>query len=400
MQASQTSAKSLILALAILSGVASAASADEAPPAPAWTTAIHGWAFLTYNNQGGASGGSEFASQNHFMLMASRPLAGGTLDLLGTFTLEPATIPAHGTHELFQRGETYHGVLLIDYQHPHDFFAQLAAQWRRPIGGGLGLRFYLAPVGEPALGPQAYPHRPSASEDPLAPLAHHNQDSTHISYDVVTAALESAAVDLEGSAFHGAEPDENRWNIEAGRIDSYSGRLTVRPVAGLSLQVSAGHLEHPESIEPGNQTRTSASVSWEQDSMTGAFAATLALGRNQTDVGPEWGNLLEFDWKFADVNFVFGRVESVQRDLGELLTKQALAPGAPHVPTTVDAATIGFTRDLPLLTEAETGLGAAATFYHFDSRLDAAYGAHPVSFQVFLRVRFGDSAGHMHHMMM
>ncbi len=178
------------------------------------------------------------------MVMATRTLAGGKLSLLGTFTLEPATIPPRGSAELFQRGETYQGTLLVDRQHPHDLFVQLAAAWERALGSAT-LKLTLAPVGEPAIGPVAYPHRLSASANPTAPLAHHNQDSTHISYDVVTAGVKLPYVELEGSAFHGAEPDENRWNIEAGAIDSYSGRIWVRPTKGLALQFSVAHLEHP-----------------------------------------------------------------------------------------------------------------------------------------------------------
>lgn len=207
-------------------------------PADHWMTMLHGYAFLTANRQGGPSGDRDFGSQNHFMLMATRLVGGGKLSLLGTFTLEPLTIPPRGTAELFQRGETYQGILLVDRQHPHDLFVELAAEWEKEIGAA-SIRLYVAPVGQPAIGLTAYPRRLSASENPTAPLAHHNQDSTHISYDVVTAAATASLVTLEGSVFHGAEPDENRFNVEAGRLDSYSGRLTVRPVPGLAPQVSA-----------------------------------------------------------------------------------------------------------------------------------------------------------------
>src|SRR5262249_33039321 len=166
------------------------AAMEALEPMDHWMAMVHGFAFLTYNHQAGPSGDQDFESQNHFMLMAMRRWAGGKLSLLGTFSLEPATIPAQGSPELFQRGETYKDVLLIDRQHPHDFFVQLAVAWERAIGdGGARLRLELAPVGEPALGPTPYPHRLSASENPQAPLSHHNQDSTHIAYDVVSAGL-------------------------------------------------------------------------------------------------------------------------------------------------------------------------------------------------------------------
>lgn len=367
---------------------------DEMPAMPHWMTMAHGWAFLNANRQDGPSGGREFESQNHLMLAAVRGWAGGKLSLLGTFTLEPATIPAEGSRELFQRGETYHNVLLVDRQHPHDLFVQLGAAWEKEIGGAGRLRFYAAPVGEPALGPVAYPHRLSASENPTAPLAHHNQDSTHIAADVVTAGWKYTIFEIEGSAFHGREPDENRWDIEQGSLDSYSGRLWIRPTPELSFQVSSGHLEHPEKIEEGNQTRSTASIGWQKAFAGGFFSASVIAGRNLTPSGPEWGNTLEWTWKFGAANFVYGRVESVDRDLYELANKRQRPEDVPPIRTAVQAATLGFVRNLPLLSEAETGVGFDATIYRFTSRLDAVYGSHPVSIHGFLRVRFGSHAGH------
>jgi hypothetical protein len=371
-------------------------------PMDHWMTMVHAFAFLTYNHQAGPSGDQDFESQNHFMGMAIRRWAGGKLSLLGTLSLEPATIPARGSPELFQRGETYQGVLLIDRQHPHDFFIELAAAWERTIlDGGASLRLELAPVGEPALGPVSYPHRLSASENPQAPLSHHNQDSTHISYDVVSARLTAGIVSLEGSGFHGSEPDENRWNIQAGKIDSYSGRLTLRPLPELSVQLSAGHLEHPEAIEPGDQTRVTASASYERSLPGGYVAATVATGRNQTADGPEWGTLFEWVWKFGNANFLFGRLESVDRDVYELEHKRQRPEGVPHQRTRVGAATFGYVRNFPGLGAVESGVGGSLTAYRFASRLDPVYGGAPVSFNVFVRLRYGThtgmESGHSHH---
>jgi hypothetical protein len=379
-------------------------AAMEAPePSDRWATMFHGYAFLTFNRQGGPSGDFDVESGNHFMIMATRKWGGGKLSLLGTFTLEPATVPAGGSAELFQRGETHHRVLLVDRQHPHDLFVQLGASWERRLGVDAAIRLYLAPVGEPALGPVAYPHRLSASENPLAPLSHHNQDSTHISYDVATLGLTSSLVTLEGSVFHGAEPDENRWNIEAGALDSYSGRLTLRPLSSLEIQLSAGHLERPESVEPGDQTRASASVGYTTTLPGGFLAASLIVGRNETPEGPEWGNLLEWTWKFADRNFLYGRLESVDRDLYELVHKRQRPEGIPRQRTLVQAGTLGFVRDVPWLGRIESGVGGGVTLYRFSAKLDSIYGRRPVSFQVFYRVRFASDAGmsgmdhsHMH----
>ena len=368
------------------------AAMEEMEPMDHWMTMFHGYAFLTANRQGGPSGDREFESQNHFMAMAMRSLWGGKLSLLGTFTLEPATIPPRGSAELFQRGETYRNVLLVDRQHPHDLFVQLGAAWERPFSSAK-LRLYLAPRGEPALGPTAYPHRLSSSENPTAPLSHHNQDSTHIAEDVATLGMTASIFTLEGSAFHGREPDENRWDFEQGRLDSYSGRLTVRPLPELSLQVSSGHLEHPEKIEPGNQTRSTASITYQKATREGFLAASVIAGRNQTPAGPEWGNLVEWTWKFARSNFLYGRVESVDRDIYELINKRQGPETVPRQRTAVQAATLGFVRNVPIFRDAETGLGGDFTLYRFPSRLDPIYGKHPVSIHGFLRIRFGSHAG-------
>jgi hypothetical protein len=372
--------------------------ASEKPPA-AWTLSLHGYAFLTANRQGGPSGERDFESQNHFMLAATRAFGGGTLSLLGTFTAEPITVPPRGWAELFQRGETYDGVLLVDRQHPHDLFVELGARWDRSFGAAT-LHVYAAPVGEPAVGPVAYPHRLSASENPLAPLAHHNQDSTHISYDVLGAGVTLGPVTVEGSAFHGAEPDENRFNLQAGALDSYSGRVRVTPFTGLELQASVAHLDDPEAIEPGSQTRATASAAYTRFTADGFLAVTAIVGRNETPDGPEWGSTLEATWKLLRKNYLFTRLERVDRDVYELLEKRQRPEGVPHVRTSVDAATLGAVRELGLLKELETGLGAALTLYRFDSRLDDVYGRHPVSAQLFLRVRFGshDHSGHAGHM--
>lgn len=387
-------------------GEAQGATAGAAAAAGArgerWSKFFHGYAFLISNRQGGRLSSRGFESANHFMTGASRPLGGGTLSLLGTFTIEPATIPPEGSGLLFQRGETYGGALLVDRQHPHDLFVELAARWERSLSKNTGLLLYAAPRGEPAVGPTAYPHRSSASENPTAPLAHHNQDSTHISADVVTVGIRAFKATVEGSGFHGREPDENRWDLEQCSIDSYAGRLTVRPGGGLAIQVSAARRKDPEAIEEGDQTRQTFSIEYSKPTTGGFLAASLILGRNLLPGNQlEWGNGLEATWKFRQRNFLYGRIESTDRDMYELVNKTSRPASVPPARTTVQTGTIGYVRDLPLLHEAETGAGAGVTVYRFESSLDPIYGAGPVSLQLFLRVRFGahGGVGHagMHH---
>lgn len=392
-------AMAMVLVGAVLPGLAQEAPAP-APAAPGidpWKLVWHGYAFLDSNRQGGPSGGRVFESINHLMVSAERPLGAWTMSVNGTFTLEPATVPVAGSPLLFQRGETYGGVLLIDKQHAHDLFVQLEAGWSLPLAANKAVRLSAALRGAPAVGPVAYPHRLSASEIPMAPLSHHNLDSTHISDDVLSAGLDIARVSVEGSWFHGAEPDENRWDLDQGKLDSYAGRVTVRVLPEVSFQVSACRRTDPEALEDGNQTRVTASVAYEKPTADGFVAALLASGKNETQEGDEWGHLLEATWRFRQRHFTYARIERVDRDTTELTTKQQRPPGVEPDRTVVEELTMGYACDLPLLHEGETAIGAAAAVYHYAAELDPVYGDHPISFWAYLRLRFGSPGGHAHH---
>jgi len=120
---------------------------------------------------------------------------------------------------LFQTGETAYGKPIVNGQHPHNFVMELSLQYAHRLGKHAVWDLYYAPVGDPALGPVAYPHRASAMEIPQATLGHHWEDSTHILYNVATAGISYKAVRLEASGFHGAEPDEYRWDIDLGPMN-------------------------------------------------------------------------------------------------------------------------------------------------------------------------------------
>src|SRR5204862_4453120 len=163
---------------------------------------------------------------------------------------------------IFQVGEALDGRPLIDRQHPHDLFMQLAASWRVPLSDATAVTITGAPVGEAALGPVAFMHRPSSENIPLATLSHHTFDSTHIAFGVIAAAVDRGAWTFEASVFNGREPDQHRWDFDFGPLDSVSGRVWFRPAPAWEVQVSTGHLVDPEELEPGNVQRTTASVSW------------------------------------------------------------------------------------------------------------------------------------------
>jgi hypothetical protein len=313
------------------------------------------------------------------------------------FSLEPATVTQRRYPELFQQGETAFGRPIVDGQHPHDFLMELAAIYDLKLSDHALLSFYGGPVGDPAMGPTAYPHRASAAENPIAPLAHHLQDSTHIADDVLTAGLIYRVLRFEASGFHGREPDEDRWNIDSGKIDSWSMRLTVSPAPNWSLQYSMAHLTSPEAIRPAEDVRRmTASLAYNRPLPRGNWATTLLWGRN-SDLGGHGvfnGYLAESTLHFSDRNNVWGRLENVDRTSDLLLGG---APGALNAPETflarVQAGTLGYDREFSWLPRLSAAAGGQITLYRKPAFLTPIYSNHPVGVLLFLRFH---PAGHMH----
>src|SRR5579863_8898196 len=276
-----------------------------------WLLSLMGQAFVVDTQQSGPRGGDKFYSTNWIMGSAGHALAGGSLLLETMLSLEPATITDRRYPELFQTGETAYGRTLVDAQHPHNFVMGLGAHYAHRIGEQTMVHLYAAPVGDPALGPVAYPHRASAEELPQAPISHHWQDSTHISDDVVTVGLAYKKLKLEASGFHGAEPGENRWIIQQGAVDSWSSRLWFFPTRNWAAQVSVGRLTHPEALEPGDQVRSTASLEYTKPLPGGSWASSLIWGRNHDTATGRNSNsyLAESVLPIHRKNFITGRLE-------------------------------------------------------------------------------------------
>jgi hypothetical protein len=346
-----------------------------------WTLMMHGIAFITDTQQTGPVGGDKFYSISWFMVEASHSLAGGTFTIRSMFSLDPATITERQYPELFQTGETAFGKPIVDGQHPHNFFMEQALLYSHPMTDKISWELYVAPVGDPALGPVAYPHRVSAEELPQATLGHHLQDSTHISFEVVTGGLRRGMFHLEASGFHGQEPGENRWTIGYGAMDSYSARLTVTPTANWSGQLSGGYLTRPEALEPGDQIRITSSVTYNRTyNARSHWASSLIWGRvHKTSDGE---NLNSYDaesvYRFLTKNYVTGRVELVDKD-------ELLVPGNFRIA----AYTAGYTRDFNVFPRILTGVGANFTTYTLPDPLHAVYG-HPHAVLMFMRFKLRD----------
>src|SRR5438270_9527664 len=285
-------------------------------PAPMWMKHIgpwmlmaHGNLFLAGNFQGGPRGLDRFESTNWLMLMEHRKVGAGMLELHQMLSAEPGTLPAGGSPQIFQTGETYKRLPLIDKQHPHDLFGELTVQYTLPLNEHVSWSIYGGPAGEPALGPVAFMHRASAAEIPTAPLGHHLQDSTHISYGVVTTGFKIGKVKLEGSAFNGREPDENRLTFDFGPLDSWAARVSIAPGRNWAAQYSFGRLIHPEQLEPGNINRQTASVTYNRPFARGNWASTLIWGQNDKRVvkTTQESFLLESVLNFMEPNYSYTR---------------------------------------------------------------------------------------------
>ena len=356
-----------------------------------WDLMAHGVIFTDYNQQGGPRGEGKAESVNWGMLMEQHALGSGTILFRQMFSAESLTSPHPGFPELFQTGETYHGQPLVDHQHPHNLFAELSLLYRLPLAEKISWELYGGPSAEPALGPVTYIHRTSAAELPLAPLGHHLQDSTHTSFGVVTTGFTIDRVKLEACAFNGREPNEERWSIQRAALDSWSGRASIAPGRNWTAQYSIGRLEHPEALEPGSQWRQTASVEYNRPIERGNWASSFVWGRVHkiaTDTNLN-GYLLESTLNFLRRDYVFTRLELVDKD--ELFPQAAVHPAY-----RIGAYTLGGVRDLVQNRAWQLGLGGDITFYSKPAVLDSAYGVHPVSFQIFLRVRPGQRTQHGH----
>src|SRR3954471_22884377 len=350
-----------------------------------WTLMAHGNLFLTGNFQGGPRGLHRFESMNWLMFMEQRKFGAATLELRQMLSAEPITLPAGGSPQLFQTGETYKGLPLIDKQHPHDVFGELAAQFSVPMNEHLTWSIYGGPVGEPALGPVAFMHRLSAAEDPAAPLGHHLQDSTHISYGVVTTGLKVSRFKLEGSAFNGREPDEHRATFDFGPLDSWAARISFAAGRNWAAQYSFGRLIHPEALEPENINRQTASITYNRPLTRGNWASTFIWGQNDKRIlnTTQDSFLVESTLNFMERNYAYTRLELVDKD--EL--QGALV--APNRSFRIGAYTLGGIRDFIHNEKLQLGLGADVTFYSKPDLLNPAYGDNPVSAKIFLRIRPG-----------
>jgi hypothetical protein len=102
----------------------------------------------------------------------------------------------------------------------------------------------------------------------------------------------------------------------------------VQPGQNWSGQYSFAHLTSPEALQPNDDIqRMTASIMYNRPLAHGNWASTLLWGRNRVlQTGLVWnGYLAESTLRFAQRNYIWGRIENVDRT-NELLLKNEFEP--------------------------------------------------------------------------
>jgi hypothetical protein len=358
---------------------------------PHWMYMLHGNFFLRYNNQDftnrGSRGDSKVDAPDWLMFMGQRQLGGNGLFHFSIMSsLDAPLAGSNGYPLLFQSGEAYQSKAIVDRQHPHDLFSELAISYAQALSPKTDVFVYIGYPGEPALGPVAFMHRPSALDNPDAPITHHWVDATHVTFGVATVGIRDGALKIEGSSFTGREPDENRYDFDKPRFDSWSGRLSCNPTENWALQVSHGLIKSPELLHPDEDVaRTTASAIYSKAfGGNSTFNATVLWGLNKIkDHSGENAAVLEGEWR-KDRLALHTRYEWVQKGIEELSLDENTYGTDAVFP--VHAFTLGFNYDLIQIGQMRLAGGSQITFYHADQRLDALYGENPMAVEIYLRI--------------
>jgi hypothetical protein len=352
-----------------------------------WSLMGHGQVFAQYLHDAGDRGSDQAGSINWLMGMARREVAGARVGVRAMISLEPWTIGGCGYPDLLATGELCRGRTIHDRQHQHDLFMELAAEYDRPLHGAVRWQVYAGLAGEPALGPVAYPHRLSAMSNPLAPIAHHWLDATHITFGVVTAGIHGSRWKAEGSAFNGREPDEDRTDLDLGRLDSFSGRVTFLPAATLALQVSAGHLnDSEEAHDAGTRVdvdRITASATYHRPlDNDGLWAATVAWGRNREAGDSADALLFETSLWLRERDIVFGRFEVARKAAHDLDIENS------HETFPVTKLQAGYVRYIRPWHRLQPGVGGGLSLSFVPQALEPYYGGRATpGLAVFMTIR-------------
>ena len=356
-----------------------------------WMYMFHGNIFLRYTSQDlfnkGSRGDDKFDAPNWFMLMAQRRIGkNGLFHYEAMLSFDRLIEGGNGYPLLYQSGESWKGQPLVDRQHPHDLISGLSIGYTQALSKKSDLFIYVGYPGEPALGSVAFMHRLSALNDPDAPISHHWNDGTHITFGVITVGYRYDKFKIEASSFTGREPNENRYSFDKPKFDSWSGRLSYNPSANWSMQVSHGYVKSPEELHPGenvHRTTGSAIASYRLSTHSSLNVTTL-WGLNKTG-GHKGENAILAE---AALNMqklaVYMRYEWVQKALEELNLDEA--DFGHDALFNVNVLNLGVNYDLFHIKPVNVAIGGKLSFYKSDRRLESLYGKHPVGGEIYLRL--------------
>jgi hypothetical protein len=355
-----------------------------------WSLMVHGAAFMQYVREFGLREAEQVGSVNWAMLVATHPVGGGALRVRAMASVEPLTLTGRGYPEPLQVAMPYRGETVTDRQHPHDMLAEAAVGYERSVGGGVALSLYAAPVGEPALGPVAYSHRPSAALDPVAPLGHHLQDFTHVTAGVVTVGAGTRRVRIEGSFFNGAHGDDVWTDVDPIALNSYAGRVSVNPSARWSIAGWFGHLAAAGGAHAHEALdRFGASVLHTRpvgrEGGKGSWSTALVYGADlPEDAGHPLNTLLlESTLELDRTNAIFARVEYVRRTAADLALIGSISDE-----TNIGALSGGYARTIGVQGGVEAVLGVRAAVRLLPAELAPFYGSRaPVGVLAYLALR-------------
>jgi hypothetical protein len=371
----------------------------DASPMYGYIVHKHSWMFMFYGNifprynkadlfNQGKRGSAKWDAPDMLMAMGQRKLGiHGLFHFNIMMSTDPLITGGSGYPLLFQTGESWKGKPLVDRQHPHDLFSELSLSYAYALSKKTDVYVYLGYPGEPALGPVTFMHRPSGMFMPDAPIGHHWEDATHITFGVATLGFRYAKFKLEGSLFTGREPDENRYNFDKPRFDSWSGRLSYNPNEHWALQVSRGFIKSPEALHPNeNVNRTTASASYVYSFNNKSYIASTALwGQNKIPgTDPSNSALLEAMLKLNRLA-LYIRYEWVQKSVEELALDPVIY-GKSDVLFPVNAVTLGLGYDLFSIGHLIVAGGGQLSLYKTDHILSNLYGETPLSGQLYLHI--------------
>jgi len=240
-------------------------------------------------------------------------------------------------------------------------------------------------------------------DNPFAPLGHHWQDATHISFGVVTAGVFTRSWKLEGSAFNGREPNDERWDFDRIKLDSYSGRLTVNPGPAWSLSAGYGYLASPEELSPDEATHriTASALHGMKLGEEGQWSSTLVYGANSHHAERSHSLGFESEAILDRWNTILARAEFAQKSAEDLGFDEPPFGFAPDRTIAISSLSLGYIRELGRGWGTTLGVGAMGTVNMIPASIESAYGSRtPLGAVVFLRVRpfhAGRGMAGMHH---